>query len=106
MAFFTNNDLAEISEMIKNKKIVREKEMLNNDVGDRLFTDILYSLNDDIKKELTNKITAGLEPVVPIWNITETTFWRAPVETFLRQQNNPHAHLLTRTYFILADRRI
>ena len=89
MAFFTNNDLAEISEMITNKKMVREKEMLNNDVGDRLFTDILYSLNDDIKKELTNKITAGLEPVVPIWNITETTFWRAPGCKF-DIRNNTH----------------
>jgi hypothetical protein len=76
MAFFSNSDLAEISEMVKKKTEVKEKSNLNNDVGDRLFTDILYSLNDSIKDEMKDKIAAGFEPVVPIWSTTEVTFYR------------------------------
>ena len=78
MAFFTTSDLAEISGMIKANEEEKVKADLNSDVGDRLFTDILYSLNDEIKKDLKDKIAAGSEPVVPIWSTTEVTFYRPP----------------------------
>jgi hypothetical protein len=89
MAFFTNSDLAEISEMVKKKNEVKEKADLNTDVGDRLFTDILYSLNDSIKKDLKERIAAGFEPVVPIWSTTEVTFYRHPDSKFdIRNNTN------------------
>jgi hypothetical protein len=89
MAFFTTSDLAEISEMIRMKEEATEKEILNNDICDRLFTDILYSLNDDIKKDLKEKIAAGSETVVPIWSTTETTFYRPPGHKFdIRKQTH------------------
>lgn len=90
MAFFSNSDIAEISEMVKKKNEIKEKADLNTDVGDRLFTDILYSLNDSIKKELKEKIAAGFEPVVPIWSTTEVTFYRQPGSKF-DMRNNPRA---------------
>ena len=97
MAFFTTSDLAEISEMIKLKEEEKVKADLNSDVGDRLFTDILYSLNDDIKKDLKDKIAAGSEAVVPIWSTTETTFYRPPDCKFdIRKQthvSNPEVTL-------------
>lgn len=97
MAFFTTSDLAEISGMIKANEEEKVKADLNSDVGDRLFTDILYSLNDEIKKDLKDKIAAGLTPVVPIWSTTETTFYRPPDSKFdIRNQthvSNPEVTL-------------
>jgi hypothetical protein len=89
MAFFTTSDLAEIRGLIKANEEEKVKADLNNDVCDRLFTDILYSLNDDIKKNLKDKIAAGSDAVVPIWSTTETTFYRPPDSKF-DIRNNTH----------------
>jgi hypothetical protein len=88
MAFFSNSDLAEISEMVKKKNEIKEKADLNTDVGDKLFADILYSLNDSINDEIKDKIAAGFEPIIPIWSTTEVTFYRQPGSKF-DMRNNP-----------------
>jgi hypothetical protein len=75
--------------MVKKKNEIKEKVNLNNDVGDKLFTDILYSLNDNIKDKMKDKIAAGFEPVIPIWSTTEVTFYRHP-ELKCDIRNNTH----------------